>query len=80
MEETLSGLDDERSGRVLRGEGVRQVERNRRGLISPAQEALLLGFSIQLKQLALNRCSVYGVFEVKRVGRVKGSKTFMRTH
>ena len=68
------------SGRLLRGEGVRQVEGNQRGLISPAQEALLLGFSIQLKQFALNRHSVYGVFEVKRVGRVKGSKTFMRTH
>jgi hypothetical protein len=79
MEETLNGLDHERSARVLRGEGVRHVERNRRGLVSPAQEALLLGFSIQLKQLALNRCSVYGVSEVKGVGCVKGSKTFMRT-
>jgi hypothetical protein len=79
MEETLNGLGDEPSGRVLRGEGVRHVERNQRGLISPAQEALLLGLSIQLKQLVINRCSMYGVFEVKRVGRVKGSKTFMRT-
>jgi hypothetical protein len=68
MEETLNGLDDEPSGRLLRGEGVRHVEPNRRGFISPTQEALLLGFSIQLKQLALNRCNVYGVFEVKGVG------------
>jgi hypothetical protein len=68
MEETLNGLDDEWSGRVLRGEGGRHVERSQRGLISPAQEALLLGFSVHLKQLALNRCSMYGVFEVKRVG------------
>jgi hypothetical protein len=77
---TIHGWEDEPSGRVLRGEGVRHVERNQRGLISLAQEALLLGFSIQLKQLALNRCSVYGVFEVKRVGCVKGSKTFMPTY
>jgi hypothetical protein len=68
MEETLNGLEDEPSGRVLQGEGSRHVERNQRGLISPAQEALLFGFSIQLKQLALNRCSMYGVFEVKGVG------------
>jgi hypothetical protein len=80
MEETLDGLDHERPGRVLRGEGVRHVEQNHRGPISAAQEALLLGFSIQLKQVALNRCSVYGVFEVKRVGCVKGCKTFMRTY
>jgi len=68
MEETLNGLEDEPSGRVLRGEGVRHVERNRRRLISPAHEALLSGFSIQLKQLVLNRFSMYGVLEVKRVG------------
>jgi hypothetical protein len=68
MEETLNGFDDERSGRVLRGEGVRHVERNRTRLISPAQEALLSGFSTQLKQLVLNKFSVYGVLEVKGVG------------
>jgi hypothetical protein len=66
MEKTLNGLDDKGAGRVLRGEGVRHVERNPRGFISPTQEALRLGFSIPLKRLVLNKFTMYGVLEVKR--------------